>query len=203
MYIHVCVYLIPPKNALLGWYGSLEYIHSKVVEMIAVWELINVLSVIQCRNEQTCMFVYRRCRGVWHPGGRHPRGDLLRGSYHHLITIRVYGFIVPQILIPVAKLRSILPPVCFLFYRGGYLFIDQDLQHPTPIPLWVPYILSKLTFWVAILVIAPSCFVESFEWWVPISLLILQACNAVVFIYIVGRVHAIPEIIKEDNATNT
>lgn len=69
-------------------------------------------------------------------GGRHPRGDLLRGSYHHLITIRVYGFIVPQILIPVAKLRSILPPVCFLFYRGGYLFIDQDLQHPTPIPLW-------------------------------------------------------------------
>lgn len=107
--------------------------------MIAVWELINVLSVIQCRNEQTCMFVYRRCRGVRHPGGRHPRGDLLRGSYHHLITIRVYGFIVPQILIPVAKLRSILPPVCFLFYRGGYLFIDQDLQHPTPIPLWVPY----------------------------------------------------------------
>lgn len=42
-------------------------------------------------------------------GGRHPRGDLLRGSYHHLITIRVYGFIVPQILIPVAKLRSMLP----------------------------------------------------------------------------------------------
>lgn len=125
----MCVYLIPPKNALLGWYGS-KYIHSKVVEMLVVWELINVLSVIQCRNEQTCMFVYRRCRGVRHPGGRHPRGDLLRGSYHHLITIKVYGFIVPQILIPVAKLRSILPPVCFLFYRGGYLFIDQDLQHP-------------------------------------------------------------------------
>lgn len=139
VYTCVCVYLIPPKNALLGWYGSLEYIHSKVVEMLVVWELINVLSVIQCRNEQTCMLVYRRCRGVRHPGGRHPRGDLLRGSYHHLITIRVYGFIVPQILIPVAKLRSILPPVCFLFYRGGYLFIDQDLQHPTPIPLWVPY----------------------------------------------------------------
>lgn len=137
----MCVYLIPPKNALLGWYGSLEYIHSKVVEMIAVWELINVLSVIQCRNEQTCMFVYRRCRGVRHPGGRHPRGDLLRGSYHHLITIRVYGFIVPQILIPVAKLRSMLPllpgrvPIYRSRFAASHTYPIVGTLHPLEVNL--------------------------------------------------------------------
>lgn len=89
----MCVYLIPPKNALLGWYGSLEYIHSKVVEMIAVWELINVLSVIQCRNEQTCMFVYRRCRGVRHPGGkaspRRPIAGVVSSPDNHQ-SFRIY-----------------------------------------------------------------------------------------------------------------
>lgn len=71
-----------------------------------------------------------------------PAATYLRGSYHHLITIRVYGFVMPQILFPCSQTQFYYRR--FLFYRGGYLFIDQDLQHPTPIPSWIPHILLEV-----------------------------------------------------------
>lgn len=66
-------------------------------------------------------------------GGRHPRGDLLRGSYHHLITIRVYGFIVPQILIPVASVLPLLPgrvPIYRSRFAASHTYPIVGTLHP-------------------------------------------------------------------------
>lgn len=131
-----------------------------------------------------------------------PAATYLRGSYHHLITIRVYGFTVPQILFPCSQTHSttasMLPllPGRVPIYRSRFAASHTDPIVGTSHPLEVKLLSG---------VIAPFLFHR--ELWmmgteIPLDTISLQ-CSCIYLHCRASALHVIPEIINEDNVSHT